>query len=298
MNNLHLLPLNALRAIEIVGRTHALAPAAEELGVTVGAVSQHIRRAEARLDTNLFTRTSSGLLPTPELTAVQPLLRAGFQALSDAADMLSPVEDNVLTLTVGNVFASQWLVWRLGRFTALAPEIELRIITSGKLIDLARPDIDCGIRFGVGVWEGAEAQLLGGQRFMPVCAPALAAKLKSPKDLAHVPVINDKSSMLSWPNWFAGAGVAEPPALNGPQFYDPALALDAAVAGQGVLIAVDLIVSDALATGRLVTPFDYVHEAEVGYWFATSKNRRRPEKIRRFLNWIEAEIAAPQQLDC
>lgn len=290
MKSNHLLPLNALRAIETVGRTQALGPAAEELGVTIGAVSQHIKRAEERLNLQLFVRTSSGLVPTPELVAVQPMLRSGFQALMDATTILGNAEDNVLTLTVGNVFASHWLVWRLGRFAAAAPEIELRIITSGKLIDLARPDIDCGIRFGRGHWDGAEAQLLGGQRFLPVCAPSLAAQLKSPSDLANVPVIADKSSMLSWPDWFAGAGVSQLPTLKGPHFYDPALALDAATAGQGVLIAVDLVVCDALATGRLVAPFDYVHEADVGYWFATASGRRQSEKTLRFLDWIKAEI--------
>ena len=65
------LPLNALRAIEIVARRGSLAPAADELGVTPGAVSQHIRRAEERLGTELFERTNSGLVPTPALSRLQ-----------------------------------------------------------------------------------------------------------------------------------------------------------------------------------------------------------------------------------
>ena len=63
------IPLNALRAIEIVARRGALAPAAEELNVTPGAVSQHIRRAEERLGIELFERTPQGLRPTPALKA-------------------------------------------------------------------------------------------------------------------------------------------------------------------------------------------------------------------------------------
>ena len=58
-------PLNALRAIEIVARGGTLSVAAAELGVTSGAVSQHIRRAEARLGVVLFERTPRGLTPTP-----------------------------------------------------------------------------------------------------------------------------------------------------------------------------------------------------------------------------------------
>src|SRR3569623_764570 len=139
-----IIPLNALRAIEAVARLGALEPAAAELGVTIGAVSQHIRRAEARLGVLLFERTPTGLRPTPALAAQMPLLRRGFEALEAAATALDAHEDDVLTLTVGSVFASRWLVSRLGRFTAEHPELEFRLIATGKLIDLGRSDIACG----------------------------------------------------------------------------------------------------------------------------------------------------------
>lgn len=67
------IPLNAVRAIEIVARRGALAPAAEELGVTPGAVeSQHLRRAGERLGHELFERTPQGLRPTPALRQILP----------------------------------------------------------------------------------------------------------------------------------------------------------------------------------------------------------------------------------
>src|SRR5579872_2884265 len=140
-----LIPLNALRAIEAVARLGALEPAAAELGVTIGAVSQHIRRAEARLGVELFERTTKGLRPAPALEAQMPLLRRGFDALEAASAALDVRENDILTLTVGNVFASRWLVSRLGRFTAAHPELEFRIVATGKIIDLARGDIDCAI---------------------------------------------------------------------------------------------------------------------------------------------------------
>ena len=93
-----ILPLNALRAIEAGARLGALEPAATELGVTIGAVSQHLRRAEARLGVALFERTPKGLRPTPALNAQMPLLRRGFEALESAARALDTHEDDVLTL--------------------------------------------------------------------------------------------------------------------------------------------------------------------------------------------------------
>ncbi len=282
------IPLNALRAIEIVARSHALGPAAEELGVTPGAVSQHIRRAEERLGVQLFTRTSSGLLPTDALLAVQPQLRAGFQALADVSDTLRAVEDNVLTLTAGNVFASSWLVWRLSRFAEVAPDIEVRIVTTGKMLDLARPDIDCGIRFGTGDWPEVRSDLLGGQSYWPVCTPGLARQLKTPADLAHVPIIADPKGMLVWADWLRGAGVADLP-LKGPSYSDPAVAFDAALAGLGVLLSLDMMACDALALGRLVKPFTYEEPSPFSYWLVTDQNKRRSRKVRLFFDWIKAE---------
>ena len=106
-------PLNALRAIEIVARRGAQAPAAEELGVSIGAVSQHLRRAEERLGMELFERTPAGLRPTPALKAALPQLTSGFTALQDGLASLRGSDECVLYLTVGSVFASRWLIWRI-----------------------------------------------------------------------------------------------------------------------------------------------------------------------------------------
>src|SRR6218665_4084096 len=94
------IPLNALRAIEIVARRGALAPAAEELGVTIGAVSQHLRRAEERLGMELFERPPSGLKPLPALKAAMPQLSAGFAAMQDGLAGLSASEEQLLNLTM------------------------------------------------------------------------------------------------------------------------------------------------------------------------------------------------------
>src|SRR5690606_1674152 len=172
MSNPFPIPLNALRAIEIVARRGALAPAAEELGVTAGAVSQHLRRAEERLGIELFARTPQGLKPLPTLTQVLPQLSAGFAQLQDGLAGLTGVNDGVLNVTVGSVFASRWLIWRVHKFSALYPRLEMRLTVTGAMLDLSRPDIDCGIRYGDGIWPGVDASLIGGQDFQPVCAPS------------------------------------------------------------------------------------------------------------------------------
>lgn len=284
------IPLNALRAIEIVARTQALGPAAEELGVTVGAVSQHIKRAEERLGRPLFDRTSAGLVPTSALAEVAGTLSAGFQQLAEASRQLRDANEGILTVTAGNVFASRWLVWRLGRFNAAHPGIELRLITTGKLIDLARGDVDCGIRFGDGHWPGITATPLRASRVRPVCAPMLRDRLQSPADLAHVPVIRDTAGMLSWADWCRAAGLAEMPEMNGPTYSDPSLAFDAAISGQGVLLALDMMTADAVSDGRLARPFEAFVESQYDYWLAVSTAKREPKRVRLLREWLAREI--------
>lgn len=286
------IPLNALRAIEIVARRGALAPAAEELGVTVGAVSQHLRRAEERLGMELFERTPAGLRPTPALKTALPQLTSGFSALQDGLASLKGSDEGVLNLTVGSVFASRWLIWRINKFSMLHPDIEVRLTVTGAMIDLSRPDMDCGIRYGTGQWPGVSATLIGGQAFQPVCAPPVAKLLSSPADLTKVPVVGDQTSMLDWPMWLRAAGLDQNLKLHGPTYSDPSLAFDAAISEQGVLLAADMMSADAVSDGRLVRPFEQSVSGTNGYWLAVAKGRREPRKTQLFREWLAAEVPA------
>lgn len=282
-------PLNALRAIEIVARTGALKPAADELGVTIGAVSQHIRRAEARLGVELFDRTGQGLRPTAELETVRGQLTGGFTMLLDATRAMQRSDEHVLTVTMGSVFAARWLIPRLPRFSAAHPEIEFRLLATAKTVDLARTDVDCAIRFGEGQWPDVRVTPLQCRAFRPVAAPALTAELRRPADLAQVPVIEDTATMLSWARWFEAAATPMPK-LSGPRHSDPSLAFNAAIAGQGVLLAVDRMSDDAVTSGQLVRPFDISTETAFDYWFITSTLRRVPRKVTVFRDWVMSEM--------
>lgn len=286
------IPLNALRAIEIVARHGALAPAAEELGVTIGAVSQHLRRAEDRLGIELFARTPQGLKPLPALANILPQLTGGFTQLQDGLANLTGAHDNVLNVTVGSIFASRWLIWRVHKFSTLHPGLEVRLTVTAAMLDLNRPDIDCGIRYGDGDWPGVDVSRIGGQDYQPVCSPLIRDMVRHPDDLANVPVIADQTSMLDWPAWLARAGLDPKMPLNGPVYSDASLAFDAAISGQGVLLAADMMTADAVSDGRLIRPFDLPVTGHRGYFLATAKGRREPKKLRYFREWLTEEVPA------
>ena len=123
MRNLNTIPLSALRTIETIGRTGSLGAAASELGVTPGALSQRLTKAEAALGRPLFLRQPEGLQPTEACQAVLPRLSRAMRDLSGVVGDLSEAADSVLTVSVAPIFASRWLIWRIGQFTALNPHI-------------------------------------------------------------------------------------------------------------------------------------------------------------------------------
>ena len=299
MEHLNQVHLNGLRAVEVAGRRGTLALAADELGVSIGAVSQQILKTEQQLGHPLFTRTPKGLVPTACGAALLAYLERGFRELSRGVALAQAPNKSLLTLSVAPVFAAKWLVPRLHGFQAAHPGLQVRVNAVIELVDLDHSDVDMAIRVGPGGWPGVKAELLHRQRVFPICAPSVAARLKSPRDLAKVPIIHDRPMVIHdffqvrWNIWLALHGMDESMLLTeGPSYSDSALCLDAAIAGQGVMLGWHTLAMDALADGRLVKPFAEEAETGLGYYLVTSPARGNDRKIAAFKAWIRKEIAS------
>ncbi|WP_157994735.1 LysR family transcriptional regulator [Paracoccus tegillarcae] len=113
--------LSGLRAIEAAARLGTLNAAADELGVTAGALSQRIARTEAQLGQPVFDRSGQSLRPTELGRDIAARLTRGMSELSAAVALADPTADTTLTISVAPLFASRWLVWRLPRFSQAHP---------------------------------------------------------------------------------------------------------------------------------------------------------------------------------
>lgn len=291
MQNLNRVHLNGMRALESVGRLGSLQGAADELGVSPGAISQQVIKAEAQLGRPVFERTPRGLKPTEFGARFLDRLNAAFRTLDEAVGSSRRHADNILTVSVAPVFASKWLVPRLAAYNRQHPDIVVRLDASTHLVDPDTSDVDLAIRVGTGGWEGVTAELVLRQEVFPVCAPEIAAKLKEPADLLRVPVVRDANSNLSWNLWLAPHGLSEEQLKPGNSFTDAALALDAAVTGQGVMLAWATLAEYALKVGTLVAPFPSRVPVGFGYYLITSQTRREDRKVRDFKAWIRSELA-------
>jgi len=297
--------LNALRAFEAAARHRSYVRAAEELHVTPAAVGQLVRSLEQALDTPLFLRSQSGtarLELTPQASLMLPDLQAGFDLLSAAvARVKSGAEHGSIALTVPPSFADKWLLARLERFQASYPQYDLLVDTNGRLVDFNTGQVDVGIRYGSGRWDGLQATRLAGDDFFPICSPALLAgehPLRSVADLRHHALIHDVSMRgnpiyPSWRSWLAYAGVnsSSIDAERGLQINDSAAVMQAAIASSGVALGRSMLVEKDLADGRLVRPFGPALPCEFAYYIVGRAETFQRPAIAAFRDWLLAEVA-------
>jgi DNA-binding transcriptional LysR family regulator len=158
-------------------------------------------------------------------------------------------------------------------------------------VDLARSDVDLGIRVGPGGWPDVAAEFLISQVVFPVCAPALLDRIRTPQDLSEQPAVVDGNDPFTWERWLKLAAFDVPAPRARHVFSDASLCLDAALAGQGVLLAYPVLASWALKEGRLVAPFPIRVETGMGYYFVTALGVPEPRKVSLFKRWLRAAIA-------
>ncbi|OLP45150.1 LysR substrate-binding domain-containing protein [Rhizobium oryziradicis] len=290
MKNLNLVHLNGLRAVEAVGRLGSLQAAADELGVSIGAVSQQVIKTEQQLHLQLFERTSRGMVVTAVAEAIIARLNEGFRHLNGGVGLALKGDDTVLTISVAPVFAARWLVHRITAFSERFPNISLRMEASDRLVDPASTDVDVCVRVGRGQWPGVHAELLHEQRVFPVCTPHLARHLKGPEDLLDLPVIVDGRAMFTWDLWLSSVGLQGGAMKTRHVFSEASLCLDAALAGQGVFLAWETIASHQLQQQQLVVPFGPAIKTGLAHYFVSAQGARRSAKVETFKRWVRSEL--------
>jgi LysR family transcriptional regulator, regulator of gene expression of beta-lactamase len=281
--------LNSLRAFATAARHLSFTGAGKELFVTQAAVAHQVKALEAQLGVQLFRRTGRGLVLTDEGNRLAPVLGASFSRIEQTLAALSGTKPReILTVGVVGTFAIGFLFERLAGFRALHPHIELRIATNNNKVDLWTEALDLAIRFGDGSWHGVAASPLIEAPLAPLCAPAMAARLSVPGDLALVPLLRSYRTG-DWPAWFTSAGV-EPVAASGPVFDASTLMVQAAELGEGVALAPASMFQRAINQGHLVQPFETT-VSRGSYWLTRLNSKEVSPTMAAFQSWLESVCA-------
>ena len=296
-------PLNALKAFEAAARHLSLTKAAEELHVTPAALSHQVRGLEEMLGVRLFARLPRALALTDAGRKLLPGLTAGFAQIRQAVTLVQDLgSSRVLVVSTPPGFTAKWLAPRLHRFLVAHPDIEVRISSTLKNADFETDGVDVAVR-NLRRSHPSEPHLfnevLVDLALIPVCSPRfLAAQplLKSPSDVASVPLVHDVSmdgrlDFPGWPEWLAEAGITGLDVSQGLKFNSADHALEAAVEGAGLLLAYNVLAADDLRTGRLVSPFPVAIEMRRSFHIVCPSGHETRANIAAFRTWIKGEMA-------
>jgi LysR family transcriptional regulator, glycine cleavage system transcriptional activator len=279
-------PLNALRAFETTGRRLSFRAAADELGVTQGAVAQQVRALEDKLGFPLFLRQRRGVLLTDRGHAYFAEVHRAFEQLIEATDAALS-RKRVVTVSVTPSFASKCLIPNLPDFATEYPDIELRVMATDAISDFERDGVDLAVRLTRPPFPlGLAAEFLFSDMIV-VASPDLIRNFSLPltaEDIARFTLLND--GQANWASLLGGRAARAELHIN-----QAALAIDAAASGQGLAMANRVFLADTLVTGRLVQVVDDAVKTDLGYYLVVPKRTRGDKAITTVSRWILRQLA-------
>ncbi len=296
------LPYASLRAFEAVVRLSGFSAAAQELGVSQSAVSQHVRALEEWLGQELLVRSARRSTPTPEGAQLAKAIAEGLGRISDVCTRLRDRtrSDHTVVISCLPGFAFTWLFPRLLNFDMMHPHLAISIATDTSQHPFTAADADIGIRYGLGDYPGFHVEHLMGESLAPVCAPTLIEGregLRELADLSRHTLLHDETESFgkaapTWDYWARNCGLVLPQPLKSRRFGQSNLVVQAAVQGLGVALGRKPLVIDALGDGRLVRPFREVAQSPLSYWLVLRHDRIGSPKLQSVIDWLRSEVEA------
>ncbi|WP_214510594.1 LysR substrate-binding domain-containing protein [Pseudomonas brassicacearum] len=284
------LPLTALRGFESAARLGSFKAAAQELNVSPAAISHQVKSLEAFLGVRLFERSSQNVRLSADGERLQPFMHRALLDIQHGLQVLSPpCAAQSLVVSTTPAFASLWLIPRLGDFHRLYPDIDVRLHTSNDVVDLQRDaSIDLAIRALFTPDPQLFKQPLLDEYFGVYCRPGWQPPAAgSPVELIDVPWLSSAKVAVDWPAWCAKAetlGWLENARFR--RYDEEQHALQAAIAGHGLVLASNVLVAEAVARGELIEYRPEVRLAGAQYTVVCVPGRERQATVRGFNEWL------------
>ena len=285
-------PVTSLAVFEAAARNCSFTHAATELNVTPGAVSRQIRNLEENLGAPLFIRNNRGVILTVDGEALFHVLASGFSRAADTVRAIRRGETTRrITVACSDVFGSMWLVPRMPDFWQRYPEIKVDHLITDNTPNFRRAEVELRIRFGSGTWADETSELLFDDRVYPVCSPSFAARNRdaSLADLADMPLLDVEwvaTDWLRWEDMLAHVGIPIH-TVNVRRFGKFSVALQAAMADQGLVIGWHRIVAPLIREGKLIRYPDLVMQPPGGYHLTWNTGRTLSPAGLQFKAWME-----------
>jgi LysR family transcriptional regulator, glycine cleavage system transcriptional activator len=287
------LPLAALRTFESAARHLSFKQAAEELCVSATTVSNQIRRLEQELGCKLFIRRTRAVVLTDAGRSLSRVLSRSLEDIRLEVETHMRARRKSVSLAVGPIFGSRWMIPRLDRFGEDLPGIDIELRNSPRITDASMMTADIAIDWGMGQWVGLENTPLFEIVYSPVLSPALAERLGMPirpEEVARFPVIHQQDRH-EWQEWLKVAGCAGMPLTDKATIVDTNVVIQAAIAGQGMALGIFPFCQSEVDSGRLIKPFDIDLTPTRSFHLLTRPGARQRREIDEVCKWMIKEAA-------
>lgn len=287
-------PLNALRAFEATARLEGIQKASEELHVTHGAISRHVKQLEDWLGVTLFDRSQRNIRLNPAGKVYLDSIASALAQIETASQQVQHLKPgNTLGLATTHSFATKWLMNKLPDFYKNHPEIDVWISLDQKRTNFEQAGIDIAIRMGAGPWPDRHCVALMTDRLIPVCSPQLIEggnRLASVEDLEHHTLLHDLDPDAQWSRWFSehfpDCSVVE----HGPRYTSADILLSSAMSGQGIALVSEVLAAEDLAQGRLIQPLPQSVALGDYFWLVMPVGNQQDPLINTFREWLFTQV--------
>lgn len=262
--------------------------------MTPTAISHQIRTLEDQLGVALFVRATRKIVLTQEGSRLAAATSRGFREIYDALGDLRDVSSR-LTIATTPAFASLWLIPRLADFESKHPATSVHIETSNEIQDLERDRrIDVAIRYGEGEYAGLSASPVAQETFGVFAHPELLEAGVQIEDTTLIETRWRSKSLrqVGWDDWLRAQQLDPTTFANRRSFDQEQHSIQAALAGQGMILASNLLAKDMLERGWLM---EYRPESRLlglRYTAVALVRHSETRKVRQFLAWLTAQAGA------
>ena len=272
-------PLAWFRAFESAARRLSFTAAAEEIGMTQSAVSQHVKSLETSLGVALFIRRPRGLSLTDDGRKLLPQVSSALETLTVAARNFDTVPSkNVLTVAA-SVSIAQWLISpRLNEFTNKNPEINIRFLSTIWPDDFHTVRADVEIPFGSQKQFGRNATRLEPSGLVALKSPKFSGNIKSST------LIESVGTSDGWKLWAESVGGNPMPKI----FVDSyGAAMNLAINGNGIALVSNILAQDAIRSGKLIMADKTLLTCNEGYYLRYNDKNLL---AKQFHDWLISSL--------
>jgi LysR family glycine cleavage system transcriptional activator len=292
------IPFRSLIAFEAVARLSSVSRAADELHLTQSAVSQRVLKLEAHVGQRLFARhghgvklTSAGELLLATTRETLERLRAGFARIEPYRNKSS------LLLACPFDFAHGWLMPRLPALHAAHGGVEVWLMPERELTGIDRIDVDLIVSRRPLHSTEIECVPLLEDAVVAVAGPRTAERLAGvpfPRVLERAPLLFDESEP-EWGGWLSEALFRNLALRRAATIEDQRLLLDAVERELGIARLPRVLVSDAVAAGRLRVLEAVPAQPRPSLWLMRSTLTPRTPLANRVFAWLLAQTPPARQ---